>query len=81
MGIRILVIEDEANIADYLVTGLREEGYTVEHAADGDRRPASPASPRSWDLVLLDWWLPGRGRPGAAPPASASGIAGRRCSS
>ena len=33
---RILVVEDEANIADYLVTGLREEGYTVEHAADGE---------------------------------------------
>ena len=35
MGARILVIEDEANIADYLVTGLREEGFAVEHAADG----------------------------------------------
>jgi len=58
MGIRILVVEDEANIADYLVTGLREEGYTIEHAADGvsawNRLRA-----HSWDLVLLDWWLPG----------------------
>ena len=36
MSIRILVVEDEANIADYLVIGLREEGYAVEHAADGD---------------------------------------------
>ena len=36
MGKQILVVEDEANIADYLVIGLREEGYTVEHAADGD---------------------------------------------
>jgi two-component system, OmpR family, copper resistance phosphate regulon response regulator CusR len=56
---RILVIEDEANIADYLVTGLREEGYAVEHAADGvagwDRLQGHP-----WDLVLLDWWLPGQ---------------------
>ena len=32
MGIRILMVEDEANIADYLVRGLREEGYVVEHA-------------------------------------------------
>ncbi len=59
MNPRILVIEDEANIADYLVAGLREEGYTVEHAADGDlgwlRLEAG-----SWDLVLLDWWLPGQ---------------------
>jgi two-component system, OmpR family, copper resistance phosphate regulon response regulator CusR len=56
---RILVVEDEENIADYLVTGLREEGYAVEHAADGvvgwDR-----LQQRTWDLVLLDWWLPGQ---------------------
>ena len=35
MGIRILVVEDEAAIADFLAPGLREEGYTVEVAADG----------------------------------------------
>ena len=52
------MIEDEANIADYLVTGLREEGYTVEHAADGDAGRRCLAS-GPWDLVLLDWWLPG----------------------
>jgi two-component system copper resistance phosphate regulon response regulator CusR len=58
MGIRILVIEDEAEIADFLTRGLREEGYTVEHAADGDdgwhRLRTEP-----WDVVLLDWRLPG----------------------
>jgi two-component system, OmpR family, copper resistance phosphate regulon response regulator CusR len=58
MGSRILLVEDEANIADYLVTGLREEGYTVEHAADGDSGRRRLES-QSWDLVLLDWWLPG----------------------
>jgi two-component system copper resistance phosphate regulon response regulator CusR len=58
MGIRILVIEDEAPIADFVVRGLREEGFTVEHAADGeDAWHALQTS--SWDLVLLDWWLPG----------------------
>jgi DNA-binding response OmpR family regulator len=36
MGIRILVVEDEERIVDFLVHGLREEGFTVEHAADGD---------------------------------------------
>ena len=35
MGIRILVVEDEAEIADFVVRGLREEGFTVEHAPDG----------------------------------------------
>jgi two-component system copper resistance phosphate regulon response regulator CusR len=58
MGIRILVVEDEAEIADFLVRGLREEGFTVEHAADGEAGwHALQAGP--WDLVLLDWWLPG----------------------
>ena len=35
MGIRILVVEDEEHIAGSLVRGLREEGFTVEHAPDG----------------------------------------------
>jgi two-component system copper resistance phosphate regulon response regulator CusR len=57
MGIRILVIEDEAAIADFLVRGLREEGFTVEHAADGASGwHALRGGP--WDVVLLDWWLP-----------------------
>ena len=58
MGIRILLVEDDPEIADFVVRGLREEGYTVEHAADG---PSGGHRLRSeaWDLVLLDWWLPG----------------------
>src|SRR3954447_18357043 len=58
MSIRLLVIEDEANIADYLVRGLREEGFTVEHAADGVSAGFALRA-GGWDLVLLDWWLPG----------------------
>jgi two-component system copper resistance phosphate regulon response regulator CusR len=58
MGIRILVIEDEPPIADFLVRGLREEGFTVEHAADGDSAWHALQG-GGWDLVLLDWWLPG----------------------
>src|SRR5262245_19855252 len=58
MGIRILVIEDEPQIADFLVRGLREEGYTVEHASDGDSGWHAHST-TGWDVVLLDWWLPG----------------------
>ncbi len=55
---RILVVEDEPEIADFLVRGLREEGFIVEHASDGDlARRALTSS--VFDLVLLDWWLPG----------------------
>jgi DNA-binding response OmpR family regulator len=58
MSSRILVIEDEARIADFLVRGLTEEGYQVEHAADG-LAGWTALQQGEWDLVLLDWWLPG----------------------
>jgi two-component system copper resistance phosphate regulon response regulator CusR len=57
MSIRVLVVEDEANIADFVLRGLREEGYAVEHAADGSTAWNFLRS-AEWDLVLLDWWLP-----------------------
>jgi len=58
MGIRILVIEDELNISDYLVRGLREEGFVVELAEDGATAWQSLRN-GPWGVVLLDWWLPG----------------------
>ena len=58
MGIRILVVEDDEEIADFVVRGLREEGYTVERAADGEAGRHLLTNGQ-WDLVLLDWWLPG----------------------
>lgn len=58
MSHHLLVVEDEQRIADFLLRGLREEGYTVDHAADG-RTASAMLRSRPWDLVLLDWWLPG----------------------
>jgi DNA-binding response OmpR family regulator len=58
MGIRILVVEDEAELADFILRGLREEGFTVEHAADG-RAARVALQGAAWDLVVLDWWVPG----------------------
>ncbi len=57
MSSRILVVEDEARIADFLVRGLAEEGYGVERAADG-REAWHRLQRDQWDLVVLDWWLP-----------------------
>src|SRR6478609_1763276 len=58
MGVRVLLVEDDDAIADFVVRGLREEGYTVERAADGDAGwRALRGGP--WEVVLLDWWLPG----------------------
>lgn len=55
---RILVIEDEQEIADFVVRGLREEGFVVEQASDGEA--GWHAMQRgTWDVILLDWWLPG----------------------
>ena len=55
----ILVVEDEAGIADFLARGLRAEGYGVTVATDGiagERLALSSAA----DLVILDRMLPGR---------------------
>ena len=57
MSYRVLVIEDEAELADFVVRGLREEGLAVEHVEDGERGWEALAD-REWDLVVLDWWLP-----------------------
>ena len=57
MGIRILLIEDDELIGTSLARGLREEGYSIEHAAD--RRSGWAHLVRGgWDLIVLDWWLP-----------------------
>ena len=55
---RLLVIEDEPAIADFIVRGLREEGFIIEHAAEGNDA-WHRLSTETWDVVLLDWWLPG----------------------
>ncbi len=55
---RILVIEDDSQIADLLRRGLIYEGYVVEIAADGESG-LSAARDRPPDMVLLDLMLPG----------------------
>lgn len=58
MAERILVIEDDAQIADLLRRGLIYEGYAVEIAGDGESG-LSAARDRPPDMVLLDLMLPG----------------------
>jgi DNA-binding response OmpR family regulator len=58
METRILVVEDDPEIADSLIRGLGEEGYLVAHAPDGEAARVA-LHERAWDLVILDWWLPG----------------------
>jgi len=58
MSERILVIEDDPQIADLLRRGLIYEGYAVETAGDGEGGLVA-ARDRPPDLVLLDLMLPG----------------------
>ncbi len=58
MGKRVLVVEDDASLARSIVEGLSDEGFTVAHAADGLAALGSLRA-AEWDLVILDWWLPG----------------------
>jgi two-component system copper resistance phosphate regulon response regulator CusR len=55
---RILVVEDEPGIANFLRDGLAEEGYAVDVAADGTNG-LKMALTSEYDLLLLDWMLPG----------------------
>jgi len=54
---KILIVEDEAGISNFLKQGLEEEGYTVFVAADG-LTGLETAKKESPDLILLDWMLP-----------------------
>jgi two-component system OmpR family response regulator len=54
----IVVVEDEAGIADFLERGLRAEGYEVSVAADGETGARLAVEP-GVDLVVLDRMLPG----------------------
>jgi two-component system, OmpR family, response regulator MprA len=58
MAERILVIEDEPRISQFIERGLSYEGYRVEVAADGKAGLAA-ARDNPPDLVILDWMLPG----------------------
>lgn len=55
---RVLVIEDEARIAQFIERGLIYEGYRVSVARDGKSGLAA-ARDNPPDLVILDWMLPG----------------------
>jgi two-component system copper resistance phosphate regulon response regulator CusR len=55
--LRILLVEDELPAAGMLAMGLREQGYTVDIAGDGEQALAFTRSGR-YDLVILDVILP-----------------------
>ncbi len=54
---KILIIEDEIGISNFLKQGLEEEGYTVTVTDDG-AKGLQLALRSDYDLILLDWMLP-----------------------
>ncbi|HWY25710.1 MAG TPA: response regulator transcription factor [Nevskia sp.] len=54
---RILLVEDDAETADYILQGLQEAGHKVLIARDG-RDGLFRAAGEDWDLLLIDRMLP-----------------------
>ena len=55
---KILVVDDERPLAEFLQKGLVEEGHTVDMAFDGNEG-FQKASTDHYDLLILDWMMPG----------------------
>ncbi len=70
---RILIIEDETGISNFLKEGLEEEGYTTDVAADG-AKGLEKALTGKFDLILMDWMLPGMSGPDITTALREAGI-------
>jgi len=58
-AMKVLLVEDELRIANFVCAGLREHGFLVEHCEDGNIG-GDCALARDYDVVLLDVMVPGR---------------------
>jgi len=54
---RLLIIEDDRDAADYLVKAFREVGHVADHAADGEEG-LSLALDGGYDVLIVDRMLP-----------------------
>jgi two-component system OmpR family response regulator len=57
-SMKLLIIEDDRETAAYLIKGLSESGYTIDHSGDG-RDGLFLASSGGYDAIILDRMLPG----------------------
>src|SRR4029077_4728041 len=58
-SMRALIIEDDRTIADFVARGLRESGFAVDHAADGEAG-LEAALHAPYDVAIVDLMLPKR---------------------
>jgi DNA-binding response OmpR family regulator len=56
---KILLVEDEPRLNEFIFKGLKEQGYTVDSAANGSAA-LDLAATESYDLIILDLMLPGQ---------------------
>jgi two-component system OmpR family response regulator len=56
---RALLVEDDGTIADFVTRGLREAGFAVDHAADGEEG-LEAARTQAYDVAIVDVMLPKR---------------------
>jgi DNA-binding response OmpR family regulator len=54
---RILIVEDDHKLGSLLEQGLREDGFEVARASDGEEAVAKAVA-TEYDLILLDYMLP-----------------------
>jgi heavy metal response regulator len=57
--VRALLVEDDATIGEFVVRGLREAGFVVDHAPDGEAGLAA-ATEQPYDVAIVDLMLPKR---------------------
>jgi len=57
MGHKLLLVEDDESMAAYVIKGMSEEGFTIDHADNG-RDGFFLASDGSYDAIILDRLLP-----------------------
>ena len=57
---RILIVEDETSISNFIRDGLQEEGFAVDVADNGKKGlELALDNLEEYDVILLDWMLPG----------------------
>src|SRR5215469_1374843 len=56
-GMRILVVEDDSKIASFIVNGLKQSGFAVDHANDGEDG-LFRAQTITYDAAVVDLMLP-----------------------
>src|SRR5690349_24564231 len=58
-GMRVLVVEDDKKIASFVVKGLKQSGFAVDHCADGESALILARS-TTYDAAVIDVMLPER---------------------